>query len=96
MKQPEFVVANKVKIHRDEALELARAAEAVWVTKGKKLIQFDPAADADDDEIAKLILGRSGTLRAPPSARAGCSWWATPRKPTRRYSAESPHESDWT
>lgn len=70
MKQPEFVVANKIKIHRDEALELARAAEAVWVTKGKKLIQFDPAADADDDEIAKLILGRSGTLRAP-AFRAG-------------------------
>ena len=69
MKQPEFVVANKVKIHRDEALELARAAEAVWVTR-KKLIQFDPAADADDDEIAKLILGRSGTLRAP-AFRAG-------------------------
>ena len=40
------------------------------MTKGKKLIQFDPAADADDDEIAKLILGRSGTLRAP-AFRAG-------------------------
>ena len=28
------------------------------------------AAEADDDEIAKLILGRSGTLRAP-AFRAG-------------------------
>jgi arsenate reductase-like glutaredoxin family protein len=59
------VNANKVKIHREEALSLARKAHAVWVTKGKKLIQFDPASLASDDEIAALILGRSGTLRAP-------------------------------
>ena len=57
--------ANKVKIHREEALSLARKAKAVWVTKGKKLIQFDPANLASDDEIAALILGRAGTLRAP-------------------------------
>jgi arsenate reductase-like glutaredoxin family protein len=44
---------------------LARESEAVWVTKGKKLIQLDPVSDASDDDIAKLILGRSGTLRAP-------------------------------
>jgi len=59
-----------VKIFREEALELARSAEAVWVTKGKKLIKFDPASEADDDTIAGLILGRSGTLRAP-AFRAG-------------------------
>lgn len=46
-------------------MELVRRAEAVWVTKGKKLIRFDPASEADDDEIAALILGRAGTLRAP-------------------------------
>ena len=44
---------------------MARQAKTVWVTKGKRLIRFDPAADASDDEIAALILGRSGTLRAP-------------------------------
>ena len=44
---------------------LARESEAVWVTKGKKLIHLDPVSDASDDDIAKLILGRSGTLRAP-------------------------------
>jgi len=54
-----------VKIHRDEALSFARKAKTIWVTKGKKLIQFDPSTAASDDEIAKLILGRSGTLRAP-------------------------------
>jgi len=59
------VIANKVKIHREEALIFARKAQAIWVTKGKKLIQFDPATESSDDEIAALILGRSGTLRAP-------------------------------
>ena len=59
------MIANKVKIHRDEALEFARKANSIWVTKGKKLIQFDPSNEASDDEIAALILGRSGTLRAP-------------------------------
>ncbi len=54
-----------MKIHRDEALALAREARTIWVTKGKKLIQFNPASDASDDEIASVILGRSGTLRAP-------------------------------
>ena len=59
------MLANKVKIHREEALSFARKAQAIWVTKGKKLFQFDPSETASDDEIAKLILGRSGTLRAP-------------------------------
>ena len=40
------------------------------MTKGKRLIQFDPASQATDDELAALILGRSGTLRAP-AFRAG-------------------------
>ena len=44
---------------------MARKADSIWVTKGKRLIQFDPASSATDDDIATLILGRSGTLRAP-------------------------------
>ena len=63
--QPEFVLANKVRIYRDEALALAREAQQVWVAKRARLIKFDPAADATDDELASAILGRSGTLRAP-------------------------------
>jgi arsenate reductase-like glutaredoxin family protein len=61
---PEYVIANKIKFGRDEALALARQAEQVWVSKGKKLLKLD-LADTTDDEIAGLILGRSGTLRAP-------------------------------
>ncbi len=34
------------------------------VAKGKKLLRFDTAT-ADADALAGVILGRSGTLRAP-------------------------------
>ena len=54
-----------MKIYRDEALSRAREAQQVWVSKGKKLLKFDLKAGASDDELAKVILGRSGTLRAP-------------------------------
>jgi arsenate reductase-like glutaredoxin family protein len=63
--QPEFVIANKVKIHRDEALTLARQAKQVCVAKGKKWLKYDASDGATDDELCSVILGRSGTLRAP-------------------------------
>jgi hypothetical protein len=44
---------------------LAREAKTVWVSKGKKLLQFDLGQDVSDDALAKVMLGRSGTLRAP-------------------------------
>ena len=38
----------------------------LYVAKGQKTIHFDLAdARPSDDEILSLILGRSGTLRAP-------------------------------
>ena len=58
-------MANKIKIHRDEALGLLREAEEVWVARGKKLLRFTLADGVDDDELASVALGRSGTLRAP-------------------------------
>ena len=65
MTQPDFVLANKVKLHRQEALDKAKTARHVLVAKGKKLLRFDTASGVDDDELAAAILGRSGTLRAP-------------------------------
>ena len=59
------MVANKIKLDREAALDQARTADQVWVTKGKKLFQFRWSEGATEDEIAALILGRSGTLRAP-------------------------------
>ncbi len=37
----------------------------MWVSKGKKLLKFDLGQGASDEELSKVILGRSGTLRAP-------------------------------
>ena len=66
------MIANKVKIHRDEALALAREASVVWVSKGKKLLKL-PVDTHTDDELAGVILGRSGTLRAP-AIRVGATF----------------------
>jgi hypothetical protein len=42
----------------------------LWVAKGKKTIHLDLADDhPGDEEILSLILGRSGTLRAPALRR---------------------------
>jgi hypothetical protein len=54
-----------VKIPRDEALAHAREARQVWVAQRGKLIKFNLAEGATDDQLAKVMLGRSGTLRAP-------------------------------
>ena len=41
------------------------------VAKGKKVLRFNMKKDApDDDELLGVILGRSGSLRAP-TLRAG-------------------------
>ncbi len=63
MTQPDFVLANKTKLHEEEAIALARKSANVLVAKGKKLLRFD--ANSSDEDLAKAILGRSGTLRAP-------------------------------
>ena len=64
MDAPEFVLANKRKFDRNEALELMGEAQEIWVAKGKKLLRFK-SATAHQEELADAILGRSGTLRAP-------------------------------
>lgn len=64
MSQPDFILANKQKFHRDEALALMAQAKHVVVAKGKKVVRLD-AQSTDADELAGVILGRSGTLRAP-------------------------------
>ena len=58
------MLANKVKLHRDEALATVTGASTILVARGKKLLRFD-TANTDPDALAAVILGRSGTLRAP-------------------------------
>lgn len=37
----------------------------LYVARGKKLVHFDLKKGYDADEVASLIMGRSGNLRAP-------------------------------
>ena len=58
--------AKKVRLGREEALELAQAASKVIVARGKKIIEHDMKKDPPlDDDLAKGIMGPSGNLRAP-------------------------------
>ena len=59
------MIANRIKFHRDEALALARQGRYVWASKGRRMLRFDLEEAVDDDALARAILGRSGTLRAP-------------------------------
>jgi hypothetical protein len=62
----ETVDASKVRKGREQALELARAADVVVVAKGKKVLTFDmKQAPPDDDTLAAALLGPTGNLRAP-------------------------------
>ena len=61
-----MVIANKVKLSKAKALELAKAARHVYAGRGKKLVHFDMAKDPPTQaELLKNILGPSGNLRAP-------------------------------
>ena len=55
----------------DDAWKLARAADDVYVAKGKKVIHFDMAKSPPSrPELLAALLGPSGNLRAP-TMRAG-------------------------
>ena len=66
----ETQVVGKVKLGPKDALRLAKDATTVLVARGKKVISFDMKRDAPEDaELLGLMLGRSGTLRAPTLRR---------------------------
>ena len=59
------MIANKVRFGHDEALELARQGNEVWAAKGKQVTKYALADDPGDEELAAILLGPSGKLRAP-------------------------------
>lgn len=61
----EHADAKKQRFDRDEALALAKKAETVIVVKGKKVTRIDMKSPPGDDELASLLLGPTGNLRAP-------------------------------
>jgi arsenate reductase-like glutaredoxin family protein len=61
----ETVSASK-KIGRDEALGMARQVKRLVAAKGKKVTAVDVTANTpSDDELAALMLSRTGNMRAP-------------------------------
>jgi hypothetical protein len=64
------VDAAKEKKGREEALRLAKAADRVVVSRGKKVVTFDMKKDPpDDDTLASYLLGPTGNLKAPTLRR---------------------------
>jgi arsenate reductase-like glutaredoxin family protein len=60
------VNAKKTTLKRDDALALVRKANEVYAAKGKKVVHFDlKKQKPSDDELAKVLLGPTGNLRAP-------------------------------
>lgn len=58
--------ATRTKYDRTAALSLLSDVQELYVAKGRSLLHYRRSDDwPDDDTLADLILGRSGTLRAP-------------------------------
>lgn len=62
----ETVDARKERIGPNEALKLAQKMDNIYVTKGKKVLHFDMKNEKPDEgQLAAVIVGPSGNLRAP-------------------------------
>lgn len=58
--------ARKHRLGEAEALQMARAAQHVYVARGKSYVHLDMKKDKPDDAtLVKLLIGPSGNLRAP-------------------------------
>jgi arsenate reductase-like glutaredoxin family protein len=57
--------ANKDKLDHAAALAMARQADRVIATKGKKRTELDMRQKPSDDDVMALLLGPTGNIRAP-------------------------------
>ena len=60
----EILDARREKIGPDRAWERIRDKDEVRIARGKKILVFAPD-EGNREEILKIALGRSGSLRAP-------------------------------
>ena len=59
-------VSSSKKLRLDDARAMVRQAQRLVAAKGKKVTAVDLAAGTPpDEELAKLMLGPTGNLRAP-------------------------------
>lgn len=57
---------RKKPISLKAALKLVKSMRKVYGVSGKKITTFDLSKEnPSDEDLSKLIIGRSGTLRAP-------------------------------
>jgi arsenate reductase-like glutaredoxin family protein len=64
------VDARKQAIGRKEALELASSVDEIYAAKGTKVVHVDMRKQSPGkDELAALLLGPTGNLRAPTLRR---------------------------
>ena len=58
--------ASRDPIEGDDALDLLKGADELYVAKGRKTVHVDLASSRpEDEELLALMLGRTGKLRAP-------------------------------
>ncbi len=70
----ETVNARAVRIERQHLKTLFHDATRIVASRGQKSVVLDLAQrDPGGDEVAKHVLGRSETLRAP-AAHVGTTW----------------------
>jgi len=62
------VNAAKETLKGDAVWDVIGDAEKVYVTSGKKILEYDPG-EADREEVLKRVTGRTGNLRAPTLRR---------------------------
>jgi arsenate reductase-like glutaredoxin family protein len=58
------VIPASRKLGRSDASAMAKAASKVFVAKGKKVSEFEPAGKASK-ELVEAMMGPTGNLRAP-------------------------------
>ncbi len=62
----EVVDAKKVRLQKDDALQLVQQVDEVYATRGQKVVHVNLKKEKPDDEtLTKLLIGPSGNLRAP-------------------------------
>lgn len=58
--------ARQTTLKEDDAIELASQANEIFAAKGKKVVHINLKKDKPSrEELAKLLLGPTGNLRAP-------------------------------
>ena len=66
----EQIDSRKIRYGPEEAIQLVRQVDHLWVAKGRSSKYFNLKKDKPcDEELLAVMLGRSGTLRAPTIRR---------------------------